>query len=71
MKGKLIMSKFDEVVIDIFNKISTIKYDDKDKLQILLNIIVNLSHMLDSEDEYNKVIEVLKEYDERERGRSR
>ncbi len=53
------MDKFEEVSLDVIKKISKLNYEDKDKQLLLDNILLNISHLLMSEETYNKNVNIL------------
>ncbi len=52
--------KFNEVASDILDKIFNMKYEDKEKEIIRLNIMMNFYQMTRSDIEYEKNVKVLK-----------
>ena len=59
--------KFNEVANDILDKIFNMRYDDKDKEIIRLNIMMNFYQMTRSDIEYEKNVKVLKRINNQEK----
>ena len=54
------MDKFEEVASDIIRAIDKLDYNDLEKNILCKNIMYNLYKMLESKEEYNRDIELLK-----------
>ena len=59
--------KFNEVASDILDKIFNMKYDDKDKEIIRLNIMMNFYQLTRSDIEYEKNVKILKRINNQEK----
>ncbi len=60
-------NKFNEVANDILDKIFNMKYDDKDKEIIRLNIMMNFYQMTRNDIEYEKNVKILKRINNQEK----
>lgn len=60
-------NKFNEVANDILDKIFNMKYDDKDKEIIRLNIMMNFYQMTRNDVEYEKNVKILKRINNQEK----